>query len=107
MMLPGSAKTAASTPTPHAGQSRHWPPSDAISALEIRPCILESWPGYRIDYRLPNGVTRCRILVDNPHGGEHVVAASLDGQPVPVTGGRARVALPEAGGDYLIKVVLG
>ena len=68
--------------------------------LEIRPCIPESWPGYRIDYRLPDGVTRCQILVDNPHGGEHVVAASLDGQPVPVTEGGRGWPCPKTGGDY-------
>ena len=75
--------------------------------LEIRPCIPAEWPGYTLDYRLPDGVTRVHIRVDSPQTGSHVVAASLDGRPVEVEDGMARVTLPEGGGDYQIEVVLG
>jgi cyclic beta-1,2-glucan synthetase len=75
--------------------------------LEIHPCIPAEWPGYTLDYRLPDGVTRVHIRVDSPQTGSHVVAASLDGRPVEVMDGMARVTLPEGGGDYQIEVVLG
>ncbi len=75
--------------------------------LRIRPCIPADWPGYRIRYRLPDGVTTCDIRVANPHGGETVVAVSLDGRSLEPVRGGARVTLPEAGGEYRIEVLLG
>jgi cellobiose phosphorylase len=73
----------------------------------ISPCIPADWPGFRLYYRLPDGVTQCEIVVDNPRGGRQVIAARLDGRDVPVTDGAARITLPEAGGQYRIEVRLG
>jgi cyclic beta-1,2-glucan synthetase len=79
--------------------------------LLIRPCIPDDWPGYRLLYRLPSGLseteTRCEIVVENPQGGRRVVAARLDGREVPVTDGVAWVALPDRGGLYHVEVSLG
>jgi len=75
--------------------------------LLISPCIPAEWPGFRLHYRLPDGVTHCEIVVDNPRGGRRVIAARLDGREVPVTDGAARVTLPGAGGQYRIEVRLG
>ncbi len=73
----------------------------------ISPCIPADWPGFRLYYRLPDGVTQCEIVVDNPHGGRQVIAARLDGRDVQVTDGAVRITLPEAGGQYRIEVRLG
>jgi N,N'-diacetylchitobiose phosphorylase len=75
--------------------------------LRIRPCIPSDWPGFRIEYRLPDGETRCEIRVENPAGGQGVVAARLDGRDVPVSAGAACVVLPPGAGSYCIEVSLG
>jgi N,N'-diacetylchitobiose phosphorylase len=75
--------------------------------LLIRPCIPADWPGFRLHYRLPDGVTQCEIVVENPHGGRRVIDARLDGRDVPVTDGAARITLPRAGGQHRIEVRLG
>jgi len=75
--------------------------------LLICPCIPADWPGFRLHYRLPDGVTHCEIVVENPQGGRQVVAARLDGREVTLTDGTARITLPEAGGQYRIEVRLG
>jgi N,N'-diacetylchitobiose phosphorylase len=75
--------------------------------LLIRPCIPAAWPGFRIRYRLPDGVTQCDIAVENPSGGRQVIAARLDGVDTPIVGGAARVSLPAGGGDYRVELRLG
>jgi N,N'-diacetylchitobiose phosphorylase len=75
--------------------------------LLIRPCIPADWPGFRLHYRLPDGVTQCEIMVENPHGGRRVIDARLDGRDVPVSNGAARITLPGASGEYRIEVQLG
>jgi cyclic beta-1,2-glucan synthetase len=75
--------------------------------LVLKPCIPADWPGLRIHYRLPDGMTRCEIAVENGRGGGRVVAASLDGEPTPVSDGAARVTLPAGGGTFRWEVRLG
>jgi N,N'-diacetylchitobiose phosphorylase len=75
--------------------------------LLICPCIPADWPGFRLYYRLPDGVTHCEIVVDNPQGGRQVIAARMDGRQQTVTDGTARITLPVAGGQYRIEVRLG
>jgi cyclic beta-1,2-glucan synthetase len=75
--------------------------------LLIRPCIPADWPGFRLYYRLPDGVTQCEIVVENPRGGRQVIAARMDGRVQTVTDGAARITLPGAGGQYRIEVKLG
>jgi len=75
--------------------------------LVLKPCIPADWPGLRIHYRLPDGLTRCEIAVENGRGGGRVVAASLDGEASPVSDGAARVTLPAGGGTYRWEVRLG
>ena len=88
---------------------------EAGRTLVLKPCIPADWPGFRIHYRLPDGQTDCEISVTN--GGVEpassrlaegqVVAASLDGQPAPVSDGAARVTLPVGGGSFRWEVRLG
>jgi N,N'-diacetylchitobiose phosphorylase len=75
--------------------------------LVIRPCIPASWPGFRLRYRLPDGVTECEIRVDNGDGGGFVIAASLDDEPLIIQAGAARVVLPAGPGRHSIRVRLG
>jgi len=75
--------------------------------LVLKPCIPADWPGLRIHYRLPDGLTRCEIAVENGRGGGRVVAASLDGEASPVSDGAARVTLPTGGGTFRWEVRLG
>jgi len=74
--------------------------------LVIRPCIPASWPGFRVRYRLPDGVTECEITVDNGRGGS-VVAATLDGKPLNILDGAARARLTAGSGRHSIWVRLG
>ena len=73
----------------------------------IRPCIPAAWPGLRIHYRLADGLTRCDIQVENPHGGSRVVGARLDGQALTPIDGAARVVLPPGEAVYRIEIALG
>lgn len=75
--------------------------------LLIRPCIPASWPGFRLCYRLPDGVTACEIQVDNGDGGGSVIAATLDGEPLTIQAGAARAVLPAGVGRHFIRVRLG
>jgi N,N'-diacetylchitobiose phosphorylase len=75
--------------------------------LILKPCIPADWPGYRMTYRLPDGETTCDIVVDNGAGAGQVVAVSLNGRTVPVSGGVARVRLPDGGGACRVDLRLG
>ena len=75
--------------------------------LLIRPCIPAEWPGFRLYYRLPDGLTQCELVVANPRGGRRVIDARLDGRDVPLTDGNACITLPATGGQYRIEVRLG
>jgi N,N'-diacetylchitobiose phosphorylase len=75
--------------------------------LVIRPCIPASWPGFRLRYRLPDGVTECEIRVDNNDGGGFVIAASLDDEPLIIQAGAARAVLSAGPGRHSIRVRLG
>ncbi len=75
----------------------------AGSTLVIRPCIPASWSGFRVHYRLPDGRTRCDIVVRR--GGEHtrVEAGSLAARVVDEA---VLVTLPADGASHRIEVVL-
>jgi cellobiose phosphorylase len=76
--------------------------------LVVAPCVPDAWPGFSLDWRLPGDGTRYAVSVRNPHGrADTVVAATLDGHPVPVEGGAARVPLRRDGGTHVVEVTLG
>ncbi|MCU0835689.1 MAG: glycosyl transferase [Chromatiaceae bacterium] len=75
--------------------------------LELRPCIPADWPGFRLRYRLPEGLTECAIEVENGGGRGEVIAARLDGAELPITDGTLRVRLPDRGGSHRLWVRLG
>ena len=73
-------------------------------ALVIRPCIPTSWPGFTLRYRLPDGRTRCEIVVRRGEGRSRVEAGELAAR---IEDGTALVALPSDGGSHRIELTLG
>ena len=83
--------------TPHAGQT-----------LRIAPCIPDTWPGYRMWYRVPGTSQRIEILVRNDSGSAaRVVSASFDGAPLALVAGRVQAPMLRDGRDHRVEVVLG
>jgi cellobiose phosphorylase len=76
--------------------------------LRIKPCIPDSWPGFRLKYRLPDRRTVYDIEVENPSGrAGSVVAASMGATEFPVDKAGARIVLRRDGKVHKIKVTLG
>jgi len=75
--------------------------------VEIAPCVPDDWPGFRVFYR-PDDATRWELRVTNPDGKARAIAsATVDGRPVAVEGGVARIRLVRDGRDHRADLVLG
>lgn len=72
-----------------------------------QPCIPPSRPGFRITSRLPDQEATVVIAVRNPQSRLVVVAATLDGQAVPVAKGTVTLALPWDGVAHHAEMVPG
>jgi len=78
------------------------------ATLIVQPRIPDDWPGFRVRVRLRDGRTHYQVAVENPDkNGATVVAATADGQPQPVVGGAARIALSGDGAVHEVRVILG
>jgi cyclic beta-1,2-glucan synthetase len=76
--------------------------------LRVKPCIPDSWPGFRMRYKLPDRKTVYDIEVENPSGrAASVVSATMGSQEIPVDKAGARIVLRRDGKLHKIKVVLG
>jgi cyclic beta-1,2-glucan synthetase len=76
--------------------------------IAILPCIPDAWPGYRLRYRLPGEETVFEIEVTNPKRcARSVVSCELDGAPIPIAGGQARVPIVRDGRTRRITITLG
>ena len=76
--------------------------------LRVRPQIPDSWPGFRLKYRLPDHKTVYDIEVENPSGrAASVVSAMLGNQALPVDRLGARIVLRRDGKLHKVKVTLG
>jgi cyclic beta-1,2-glucan synthetase len=76
--------------------------------LVLRPCIPDGWPGFTIDYRLPDEETQYEIQVVNPNGlAGMAVAGTMDGVPCGVEKGAVRAPLLHDGRRHRIEVTLG
>jgi cyclic beta-1,2-glucan synthetase len=77
--------------------------------VELRPCVPDAWPQYRVAWAPPGqGGTRWRITVRNPrHCSECVVAATLDGRPLAPEEGILHVPLVRDGALHELVVDLG
>ncbi|HET8655459.1 MAG TPA: hypothetical protein VFL93_08070 [Longimicrobiaceae bacterium] len=72
-------------------------------ALALRPCIPESWPGFRLRYRLPGGDTVYDLRVTrgtSPDG----LRAREDGHPLPVEDGAVVVPLRDDDREHVVEV---
>jgi N,N'-diacetylchitobiose phosphorylase len=77
-------------------------------ALELRPCVPDSWPRFRIRHRLPDGRTSYEIEIENPHGdASRPVSVSIDGAPGEIREGAAIVPLRRDGASHRVTVTLG
>ena len=73
--------------------------------MVVRPRIPSSWPGFRLGHRLQDG-TRYELVVEQGPGRGVVVEARLDGIPVPVVDGAARLPLARDGGVHRVELRL-
>nr|WP_054774253.1 hypothetical protein [Methylogaea oryzae] len=73
--------------------------------IRLKPRIPKSWPGFRLDYRLPDSDTVYRIRVENAGG--TASAATLDGKPVTVSDGAAHIPLSRDGAEHQVEIKLG
>jgi cyclic beta-1,2-glucan synthetase len=76
--------------------------------LALRPCLPDRWGEVRIRYRVPGEATRYDVRIRNPEGrAERVLDAALDGAPVPVEDGEARVPVIHDGRAHRVEIGLG
>jgi cyclic beta-1,2-glucan synthetase len=76
--------------------------------LVLKPRIPGHWQGFRLRYRLPGSETAYVISAHNEADGMNAVgSASVDGAPVNVADGAARIALVDDGAQHTVEIVLG
>ncbi|MFI5370720.1 MAG: GH36-type glycosyl hydrolase domain-containing protein [Candidatus Eisenbacteria bacterium] len=75
--------------------------------LVVRPCIPRDWSGYELVWRPSDDGTVMEITVLNGGGDGTVREARLDGAPVPVADGAARIPLARDGRTHRVEIVLG
>ncbi len=77
------------------------------NTIVLNPSISASWPGCKLNYRRPDGRTSYQITIENPAGKQRgVTAATLDGRPVAVAHGQARVPITDDGQAHRVVVRL-
>jgi cyclic beta-1,2-glucan synthetase len=76
--------------------------------IVLSPCVPDDWDGFELCWRVPGTATSYAIAARNPRRrGLGVASATLDGEPVPVEHGAARVPLVRDGAAHRIELVLG
>ncbi|MEP7028456.1 MAG: glycosyl transferase, partial [Candidatus Eisenbacteria bacterium] len=76
-------------------------------AYVVQPRIPDDWPGYRARLRRPDG-TSYAFAISNPEASaEVVVSAMLDGAPLAIEHGAARVPIAHDGRAHEVVVTLG
>lgn len=75
--------------------------------LVVAPCIPDDWPGFHVHRKVPGGGSY-DVSVRNPNGtAAKVIAAALDGVPLNIADGVARVPLLKDGGPHRVDILLG
>jgi cyclic beta-1,2-glucan synthetase len=78
------------------------------NTLILRPCVPDHWPGYKITYRLPDGVTVYEITLQNPTGkAEAILAATENGAALTVDAGVALIGLRQDRAHHRVEIQLG
>jgi len=76
--------------------------------IVLKPCIPDEWPRAAVTWKLPDGGGEYRIAFANPSGtAAAIVAATLDGQPIVITAGSARVPIIRDAGIHVVNLTLG
>jgi cyclic beta-1,2-glucan synthetase len=73
--------------------------------LCVRPCIPAEWPGFELTWRMDDGTT-VEIVVRNGAQSGCVRDARLDGAPVEIADGTARIPLPRDGRAHRVEIGL-
>ena len=77
------------------------------SAIWLRPCVPDSWPGFELTHRRPDGTTY-DIAVENPDRCTAcIVGATVDGEPIECTPSGVRIALAADGGRRRVRIMMG
>jgi cyclic beta-1,2-glucan synthetase len=75
--------------------------------LVVAPRIPDDWPEFHVHYNLPGGGA-CHVAVRNPNGSAvKVIGVTLDGVPLNIADGVARIPLVRDGGSHAVDIVLG
>ncbi|GGY58857.1 GH36-type glycosyl hydrolase domain-containing protein [Pseudoduganella albidiflava] len=75
--------------------------------LVVAPRIPDDWPEFHVHYRLPDG-DAYHVAVRNPNGSAaKVIGVTLDGVPLNLADGAARIPLMRDGGSHAVEIVLG
>ncbi|MFO0791583.1 MAG: hypothetical protein U0805_19145 [Pirellulales bacterium] len=75
--------------------------------IVLNPSISAEWPQCRLTYRLPDGNTTYAIIIENPSGKQHgVAAATLDGAAATVVDGAARIPILSDGQHHNVVIRL-
>ncbi|HEY8517312.1 MAG TPA: hypothetical protein VIS07_17515 [Candidatus Binatia bacterium] len=78
------------------------------ATLLVRPCVPDAWPRFSAELALDGGRARYAIEVVNERGdASRVVRAMVDGAPVDVLDGIARIPLARDGALHRVRVELG
>jgi len=72
--------------------------------LVLCPCIPAEWPGFSLEYRMPNSGTRYQIVVRRTSG---ATSARAEGTVTRVEQGAVLVELSSDGGDHRVEIELG
>ncbi|MBC8089874.1 MAG: glycosyl transferase [Phycisphaerae bacterium] len=73
--------------------------------LSLKPCIPRDWPGFRVHYRLPDGLTTYEIEVRQDASGEaDIPTGTLDGVALQVDDARVLVPLKADGATHVVIV---
>lgn len=73
----------------------------------FKPAISSDWPRCKLTYRLPDERTQYKFTIENPNGKETgVTSATLDGRPIEVTDGAARIPIHRDGNTHHVIVRL-
>jgi cellobiose phosphorylase len=75
--------------------------------LVVAPRIPDDWPEFHVHYRLPGGGSY-DVTVRNPNGtAATVIGVTLDGLPLNIVDGVARIPLVPDGGPHGVDILLG
>ncbi|WP_338771634.1 hypothetical protein [Massilia sp. METH4] len=75
--------------------------------LVVAPRIPDDWPEFHVHYTLPGGGSY-HLAVRNPHGAAaKVIGVTLDGLPLNIVDGVARIPLLQDGGPHGVDILLG